>query len=226
MKQTVIRALLGAIAFAGCCTASALADPSGLFIVPTTDTQSPATARLGVGPSYSRWTQFDGSARVGLGHAVEAGYDSIGPYNTVNVLNAKLRLHDEGTATPSLAVGIRDAGRETAIAPAPNMLYAVAGKHIGPVRLTAGAYRFSNSFANYSASAQQTGLMVALDTHLGPFHPSIEHVAGHNPYGMTAVGVGYNVGRNVTVTPTYVVFNDRQYGSDGLRLQINAGIGK
>jgi hypothetical protein len=186
---------------------AAMATPSTLVAIPSTDIQAKGTWHLGL----DAYMADDGSSSltdtgltVGLSDRIEVGVDLFSPAADPAALNAKLLLSKPGASVP-VAAGIYNVGVKSGSSFDQQIAYVVGAKALssGP-RLTVGGFSAKES----SVGGDNTGLLLGADYTQGKWWYGADYISGKSALGSTNVGVGYMFADNVGVIVGYDKFND------------------
>lgn len=189
--------------------AAALGVPPNLASAATVDVQQ----------SPFRTHSIQTTARVEAGRRVEFTVQNLTVSAPRVSVGAKVRFIDESASRPSFAIGVTDVARYSAKTPSPNEGFATLGKHIGGIDVAAGMYNLSHSFVKQYAGAKASGMLIHIRGNITEgLSASFDAATNRTPVGMTSIGLGYRVSRSVRFMPSYVFFNDRRFGHNGLRL--------
>ena len=194
-----------------CCTAAlAWATPSTLVWIPSVDIQAPNTWHLGVDNYFTPTDGWRSPTDVGVtaGFAngrAEAGIDYFGGQNDPFFFNAKYLVTAETAGVPAVAVGAYNLGTKRDVTDY-NMLYALAAKTFGGVRLTAG-YCHGNGGA---LGMDPDMLLLGLDGYLTKdkkWWGAVDYQSGRNAFGALSFGVSYAVAPNVSLLVGHDLYN-------------------
>ncbi len=200
-----------ALLIAVCCTAAlAWATPSTLVWIPSVDIQSHGTWHLGVDNYFTPTDGYRSPTDVGLTYGfangrAEVGVDYLGGQDDPFFLNGKFLLAAETPKIPALAVGVYNVGTEDDVTDY-NMIYALAAKTFGPVRVTAGYCRGNED----ALGTDEDMLLLGLDGYLTKdkkWWGAVDYQSGENAFGALSVGVSYAVAPNVSLLVGYDFYN-------------------
>jgi len=208
MSLTCRRLLIGFLLLG---TSVALATPSTLIWIPSTDIQADHTWHLGVENYFTPTAGFHAPTDVGLtygfaGGRGEAGVDYMGGQDGPWFLNAKYLVAPERAASPAIAVGMYNVGIDGG-ANGFNMAYVLAAKTFRSLRLHAG-YCHGNEAA---LGSDPDMLLLGLDRYLTKdkkWWGGIDFQSGKNAFGALNFGVAYSFADNVSLIAGYDVYNN------------------
>jgi hypothetical protein len=170
----------------------ALATPSTLITIPSTDIQAAKTWHLGM----DTFVPMDGATSVpfadfgltyGITPRLEAGIDVISPASNPLWLNAKFLVLTPDQSPVPVAVGVFNYGTNE---PENQQVFYAVGSHAFPVaRLTAGLWQASDSAT--AIGSEDSGIMLGLDRTIGPWWFGADYMSGKSALGSINVGVGY-----------------------------------
>jgi hypothetical protein len=172
-------------------TATAIAAPSTVVWVPSTDTQPAKTWHYGqasfIAKDESRSVD-DQALTYGLNSRVEVGIDVFSPMPHPVVGNVKVLITKPGEADVPVAVGIFNVGTSDAQLNS-RVAYAVASKTIGSIgRFTAGGYTARKG----GVGDENSGIMLGAEGSNGKFWYGVDYLSGDNALGSVNAGVCYS----------------------------------
>jgi hypothetical protein len=185
---------------------AALATPSTLVTIPSTDIQAAKVWHLG-SDSYQA---EDGSAALsdtgltyGASSRVEVGVDLFSPAASPATLNAKVLLTEPGKAEIPVAAGIYNVGKSGS-AFDQRIAYLVASKSFDDgTRFTLGGYSARKS----TVGDTNTGVMAGAEYLKGDWWYAVDYLSGENAIGSINAGVAYTFAPNTSVIFGYDDFN-------------------
>ncbi len=186
----------------------ALATPSTLVTIPSTDIQPTKIWHLGMDTimplTGSESVPFaDFGLTYGLTPRLEAGIDLVSPADNPLWLNAKFLVLTPAQSPVPVAVGVYNFG--TNDLENQQVLYAVGSYAFAPARLTAGLWQANDSAA--VIGSEDSGIMLGLDKTLGAWWLGADYMSGKSGLGSINVGVGYALSDKVGFIIGYDNYN-------------------
>jgi hypothetical protein len=207
LRTAVLTGLLALVA----CTA-ALATPSTLVWIPSTDIQPDKTFHLGIDNYFDATDGFRSPTDVGLtygllGGRAEVGVDYMGGQDNPILFNAKGLLTAETTELPAVALGLCYFGTEKGVTDT-NMVYGLVAKTFGPARLTLGYAHGKEA----TLGVDPDMLLAGVDGYLTAdkkWWGAVDYQSGDNALGAVSAGISYAFADNVSVIIGFDRYNDR-----------------
>jgi predicted porin len=182
----------------------ALATPSTLIWIPSTDIQANGTWHLGIDNYFtprntSQATVYDIGPEYGFaGGRAEAGIDYISPNDSPLFFNLKYQLTPEKSGVPAVAVGLENWGTEQGVTTY-NMVYLLGSKTFVPAaRLTLGYCHGSETALGRDPDMLMAGVDGTLDKAKKWWY-GIDYQSGENAFGAHSVGISYAFAPNTSV---------------------------
>lgn len=205
---------------------AALATPSTLVWIPSTDIQPDKTFHLGIDNYFDATDGSRSPTDVGLtygflGGKAEAGIDYMGGQDNPVLFNAKGLLLAETPELPALAVGLAYFGTEKGITDT-NMVYGLLAKTFGPARLTLGYAHGKEA----TLGVDPDMILAGIDGYLTPdkkWWAAVDYQSGENALGALSIGVSYAVSENVSVIFGFDRYNDRSL-DDTITTQVDINL--
>lgn len=188
---------------AGCV---ALATPSTLVWIPSTDIQAKGVFHLG----YDTYTSPGSSAvnstvygvTYGVDSKVEVGVDYFSGVGEPWFFNAKVRVLEEDTSTPAVVAGIYNMSPESSVTQ--NLIYGLVSKTFAGVRFTAGYANGKESVIGSDNNMLLLGVDKALDE---KWWVAADYQSGDSALGAFSVGAAYKFAENASVLVGYDFYN-------------------
>lgn len=193
-------------------TAGALATPSTLIWIPSTDIQPNRTWHLGIDTYFTarntgQATVYDIGPEYGFaGGRAEVGIDYISPNDNSLFFNAKYLLTPEKSGTPAVVVGGFGFGTKKGVTDY-NLMYLEGAKALGPVRLTLGYCHGKESTLGRDPNMLLAGVDGYLDR-AKKWWGAVDYQSGKNAFGALSAGVSYAFAPNTSVIVGYDWYND------------------
>jgi hypothetical protein len=199
------------------CCAVALATPSTLIWIPSTDIQTNGTWHLGVDNYFAATAGTRSATDVGFEYGflrgrAEAGIDYLGGQDDPLFLNIKYLLTAEKPKVPAVAVGFYNGGTRGGVTD-DNMLFALGSKTFGPARLTLGYCHGNRS----TLGQGQDMLLAGVDgylTHDKKWWGAVDYQGGNSAFGALNFGVSYSFTEKISLILGYDVYNNRTLNPD------------
>ena len=196
-------ALLLIMALALLPVVGALATPSTLIWIPSTDIQANGTWHLGIDSYFTarntkQATVYDIGPEYGFaGGRAEAGIDYISPNDSPLFFNVKYLLTREKGSVPALAVGLQNWGTQTGVTDF-DMAYLLGSKTLGPARLTLGYCHGKRSTLGRAPDMLLAGVDGYFDQ-AKKWWGAVDYQSGKNAFGALSAGGAYSFAPNVSV---------------------------
>lgn len=218
-----MRKLAAAVVLAVLCalgmTGAALATPSTLIWIPSTDIQAADAAHLGVDIYIAKEGHplMDYGLTFGTGK-FEYGVDYFhtpGGVASPMRLNAKYLIADEAKGRPRLTVGIYDVGGTAAS----NIGYVLVSKTFPIARVTLGYGMGKEATLGEDNKMVFAGLDKQLNS---KFWAAVDYQGGKSAFGALNVGVAYSFTKNTSLIVGYDWYNNSDIAdTTTLQLDIN-----
>jgi hypothetical protein len=219
MKRIAI-VLLSAVALLGS-RLPALATPSTIIFIPSTDLQAPKTMHFGLDAYYTFDNKAGTTNIVDTGvtwgfKRFEFGFDHIGGSDEPFLGNAKFQITPEKGKTPAFAIGAYNfGGRKNPLAG--NLLYALGSKTFKFGRLQLG-YQHA---AKHRVSEDENMVLASWDKQFNPkWWGAVDFASGKSAFGALTPGVAYTFSQNTSVIFGYDFYNNSDF-EDTITVQVD-----
>jgi predicted porin len=182
----------------------ALATPSTLVWIPSTDIQANRTWHLGIDNYFTasqskQATVLDLGPEYGFARGrAEAGIDYVSPNSSPLFFNVKYQLTPEAHGGPAVAVGLENWGTDQGVTTY-NMAYLLGSKTFVPAaRLTLGYCHGSETALGRDPDMLLAGVDGTLDKAKKWWY-GIDYQSGKNAFGAHNVGLSYAFAPNTSV---------------------------
>lgn len=187
------------------------ATPSTLVWIPSTDIQADGTWHLGIDNYFTPTAGSKSPTDVGLTYGLlsgklEVGLDYFGGQDDPFYVNAKYLVRPESGKLPAIALGGYNFGTAKDVTDA-NVLYGLAAKTFGPVRLTAG-YAHGKSV---TLGVDPDMLLLGADGYLTgdkKWWGAVDFQSGDSALGALSFGLSYSFADNVSVLVGCDLYNN------------------
>lgn len=188
---------------------SALATPSTLITIPSTDIQPTGVWHLGVdslvytGGNEAPASFVDLGLTYGLTPRIEVGVDFVSGFDNPLWLNAKVQLLSPEQAPVAMAAGIYN--YSTADASNQEVKYVIASRAFDQFRVHLGGFAANDELFG----DDDTGILGGVEyTAAAPWWFAVDYFSGENPLGSLNLGVGYALTDKIGVILGYDIYND------------------
>jgi hypothetical protein len=195
----------------------ALATPSTLVWIPSTDIQTNNTWHLGVDNYFSPTAGTRSATDIGPEYGfwngrAEAGFDYLGGQDDPLFFNLKFLLTPEQKSVPAVAVGIYNVGTKSGVTD-DDMLFVVGSKTFGAARLTLGY-----SHGNRSTLGQGENMLLAgIDGYLTKdkkWWGAVDYQNGQSAFGALSFGVAYYFTPKISLILGYDIYDNQTLNPD------------
>lgn len=209
---------LAAAALMMLATAAAVASPSTLVWIPSTDIQASGTGHITFDNYFS-----PGSSAVDIGQygltvgldRAELGIDYFTDTSKPWFFNGKILVSEEQDAVPRVVAGLYNWSTDSSASQ--DLIYILASKTLAGTRLTAG-YGFGDGDVLVDDNEM---IMLGIDRSFGNrWWGAIDYQGGKSALGALSAGIAYKFSDNASLLVGYDVFNDSAL-KDTVTLQLD-----
>jgi hypothetical protein len=213
-------AVLSVGVFLGSCI-PALATPSTIIFIPSTDVQAPKTTHFGI-DSYFTFNNSEGTTNIvdtGLTWGFkkfEIGVDHIGGQDDPFLVNAKFQITPEKGKMPAIAIGgYNFGGNKNALAG--NLAYLLGSKTFKFGRLQLG-YQHADKDR---VGTDQDMVLASWDRQFNKkWWGAVDYASGDSAFGALSAGFAYSFAENTSVIFGYDFYNNSAF-TDTITIQVD-----